>query len=87
MGAGRRQTRRWGKGPWGSGEWEQKGARPGGMRRSPVGETALFAGENKGEGEMMLEAELPGQKLLVVVPPHSPPAPTEGKTKTHRGTD
>lgn len=33
------------------GEWEQKGARSGKLRRSPVGETSLFGGENKGEGE------------------------------------
>lgn len=54
VGTGRRQARRWGKGPWS--EWGQKGARPGKLRRSPVGETSLFGGENKGEGEMMEEA-------------------------------
>lgn len=60
-----------GRGHGAVGEWEQKGARSGKPRRSPVGETSLFAGENKGEGEMMEEAELLGQKLFVVVSIHS----------------
>lgn len=69
------------------GEWEQKGARSGRLRRSPVGETSLFAGENKGEGEMMEEAELSGWKLLLVVPTYSLSAPMRGKGKHTEGTD
>lgn len=63
---GGRMANQWeqaGDGPGGGGrghgvvgEWEQKGARSGKLRRSLVGETSLFGGENKGEGELMEEA-------------------------------